>query len=252
MAGLVGQRVAFVEAARVLVRRTRHRAPVDDDAIQVCLRRVSDLREICPAEEVAAARRVDVERAVVAPLQGLLHLVLGTAGARGIPPRVVRPGHPGEGERESAVVATLSAPEPVVEDGDLGVDLLARQVAEGAVGDDVEPDRHRGREVRRCLALGASGQVLVHLAGVLLAGDAIAPDQRVAGRGAGRAPGVEGASDRGRQRGRGDESERQSRNRGEGQGTAPEVHQRAPRGRLRHCGGDPNSSALVRRHKSSW
>ena len=160
---LMRERLAPIEAAHIGVRGSRHGAPVDHDPVQVRLGRVGDLGQVGPAQIRAAAGGVDIERVVSALLQGLLHLVLSAARARGIPDRVIGPSDPGEREGEVRPESALAPAERLVQHRDLILELPVREIPKRSVGDDMEVHRDGRREVRLGFALGRRREVAANL-----------------------------------------------------------------------------------------
>src|SRR4029077_19076871 len=114
-----------------------------------------------PAQVRAGRGRVQVERVVPTLVERALHRLLVDPTRLGVEPvRVVRTGDAGEREREARVGAALHAGELEVQHGHLVGDLLGGQIADRAVGDDVDVHRHRRAEVRTGLADRRRGQVL--------------------------------------------------------------------------------------------
>ena len=158
MADLVGQRLALVEDALVLVRR-RPASICQSMTIpsRYGLVAAEDARVVGVAEEDAARGRVDVERVVAALAERLLHRAIGLLVGEVEPVGAVGAGDRRRASKVKPVSAPPSPPPKLsLIDVDLGADCRVGEGAVGAVRDHMEVHRHRRREVGQCDALRRS------------------------------------------------------------------------------------------------
>ena len=126
---------------------------------------VDDRREIRPTQVHSSRGRVEVERVRAALVQGPLHVALLTRRRPGVEPGgVVRASDTGQLECKAAVGAAVKSSEAEIEHADLIRDRLRGDVADRAIANHMEVDRHGRLEPLARLSLCRGGQILDDLA----------------------------------------------------------------------------------------